>query len=211
MLKKDVEEGVEYAASMHARLGDMIDGRAVREGRFEHVKAHEMEGLGISLIRVRVVELDAVPAIGRGSTRWAAKTRPGVMVERLDRETGEKQSWGSSNGVEHWTRWMAYGQLQMSWERWTMAWADWLTGKEEESERRRVEAEQEKARRQEAAAKRWMEEEFRDARSDIVQVKQALGWYGGPADDPSDDEVRALVDLRNPDGNPYLNGEREAH
>lgn len=144
--------------------------------------------------------------------------RKGVRVQYLDRDTLEPlrygdpdTSWGDPDlrgRVCEPVAMMAVGLL-MPWAEFFVLYHEYLDEAEEEAERRRELREQENARRQEAAAREWMEERFSEARRDIEQVCEVIN--GEPGRTAIDDELRALVELRYPRGNPYLNGERTAH
>ena len=72
------------------------------------------------------------------------------------------------------------------------------------AELRRRDAERERERR----AREWMERTFAQAKKDIADVHaiSELAIIDDPEREPLDEEVRALIDRRYPDGNPYLNG-----
>lgn len=134
-------------------------------------------------------------------------TRRGVLGQELDPHTMAPRAYEHSGVVEP-SRLMAVS-LVMPWEDFYRQYHEYLDASEqdavERAERRRLDQE----RRQEEAAKRWMADQFKRARIDIVEVCEVVN--GEPGRTASDDEVRALVTLRNPNGNPYLNGERTAH
>lgn len=159
-----------------------------------------------SASRAKILEL-GVPYRGGRSV--------GAKVQFLHRATGEPvpaSSWSGEIRPPVDIQVVRYVQIIMPWEDWIDAYHQHITDVEEAAERREEERRLEKARRQEQAAKDWMAREFESARRDIADVRVAVD--GPPYVDgyePDDEDVRKLVEHRNPDGNPYLNGTREAY
>lgn len=194
MLLKNIEPGREYLALRYASPGRRV---AARD------PLSEWQRLARDAVRIRVDEV---------GVEVAGYSRLGLRGVEVSMHTGEPQVYASGPAVP----WQSLaGQIIMPWDEWARAHHEKVTEVEEEAERLRVKREHEQARRQEEMAKRWMEQEFERARQDIREVVQVVGRRNdllGAAEYPiTDEHVQALVDLRHPDGNPYLNGTYKAH
>jgi hypothetical protein len=194
MLMKDIKVGEEYASTEWGSFDhiDLFLGYGRPESQppkgSDWAKAWREALRKTSFYgkRVRVIE-KRVP-VGHYS-------RPGVLVQNLDRETGEPD--GEPVAVRT-------VQLAMEWERLRAVYLDVMSAYEEsieEDRKRRAAYKQEERERQ---ARAWMERVFEGARSDLKDMV-ALG-----AIEKFDDiSVQNLVAHRHPDGNPHLNGEQD--
>lgn len=191
MRLKDIDEGEVYAV---VRYFDRRIHTAVEDGH--RLEAKEWEGAYSTLGCARVL------ATGVQVPGYA---RPGVRVQWLDRQTLEPRRRDDGEPVAP-EEFLALHVL-MPWAEWDRRWHTHVEDEREAGRRRREEREREQARRQEKAAREWMARVFAEARSDIEEVVQVLD---GLTHAVIEEEVRALVDLRYPDGNPYLNGSRSA-
>lgn len=129
----------------------------------------------------------------------ATYSRSGVRGVYLDRETLEPREHGGA---------MLAVSLLGEWDALRVGVHEFFDARAEESARRQEEREREGARKQEAAAREWMQRQFEDARADIDDVVSVLSL---PPVADLEGKVRELVELRNPEGNPYLNGKYTAH
>jgi hypothetical protein len=189
MLMKDVKVGEVYAMLSWG-------GRETRGYSVAEYRGTQWEAAGQRAQPVRVLETSVdVPGY----------RRPGVLVRRLDRDTLEDAPKHDGTPVDEFA--VHTAQLLAPWAELHAAYHDWLDELEEKRVREQEEREREKARRQEKAARDWMEREFAAAANDIDDVVKVLSL---PPVQDLEAKVRELVEMRNPDGNPYLNGEREA-
>lgn len=206
MRLKDIRQGEVYAVvryfdhRKHAAIED--------EGRLE---AREYDEAWSSLGAARVLEV-GVPV--------QHYSRPGVKVQWLDRETMEPRTGPDGEPLPE--EGLLAANVLLPWQRWVARYHEHVDERREAERRRREEYEREKARKREKKARDWMAREFAGARQDIAQVCAVLGGdpdaladianfaVGDVTDELRDRVVRALVELRHPDGNPYLNGSAEA-
>lgn len=189
----DIEQGTVYAAVFYYRPDH--HGRAVVHGR--DWNAAVWEKLWHDLYPVLVLEKPVT--VGHYST-------PGVLVRRIDPQTGEHLRW-AFNGELAEDEAMRAVSLLMPWDEWTDLYLGRMQAHEDAAARRREEHDAVKRARQEAAAKDWMKREFASARRCFEQ----MATLGKLPEGFDDGDVRALVELREPDGNPYLNGTHEVH
>lgn len=129
--------------------------------------------------------------------------RPGVLIQQLDPHTLEPATDHLGEVIK--PEGFLAVSLLMPWREFHAAYHDYIDEEEERVERRRVEHEREKAEARERYAREWMESVFVEARRDMEQVAEVMA---GLRVVTSDKNIKALVDLRFPDGNPYLNGSR---
>lgn len=201
MLLKDVKAGEVYLV---ARYGSPPRGRSWRPGSEQHHDRRMWENLEKSCYPARVVDV---------GVRVPPYTRPGAMVQPVEAGTlkplvygdpGTHYGDGELRGEVVEPRGVLAALIIMPWQEFVVGYHEYLDAAAEHAERLRVEREQERARQRERDAKAWMEREFSRAKQDIEQVAQVV-WPAGL--EFCDDDVKALVDLRNPDGNPYLKDE----
>jgi hypothetical protein len=138
--------------------------------------------------------------------------RPGVRVQPLDKGTLEPLRYGEpgttrgrDDGVGELVKPMGVlaVSLLMPWQEFHAAYHDFLDASAEAEAARRDRREREEAEQRERQARQWMERAFSGARDAIEQVGEACGMELVV----TDERVRRLVELRNPDGNPYLSAE----
>lgn len=196
MRLRDIVAGEAYAAVLYYRPDQ--HGRQVVSGRDWNAAAWEK--LWHDAYPVRVIEV---------GVRVATYSTPGVRAYRLDPQTMERQVWEhSGEPAEDYA--MRAVQLLMPWDEWVALYYERIEAHEEQQAVREEERKRERARRQEAAARDWMQRAFASARADIYDVMTVINGPFGEGWQPEDEHVRALVERRNPNGNPYLNGEQEA-
>lgn len=193
MRLKDIEVGKVYAAVRYYRPDQ--HGRQVVEAR--DWRPAEWEKLWRDAYPVLVLEKPVL--VGGYAT-------PGVRVRLVDPQTGEHLRW-EHNGELAADEAERAVSLLMPWDEWTDLYLGRMQAAEEEQARKREEFALRKAREREASAKRWMEERFADARRDIYDVMTIVNGPFGDGWEPRDEDVRALVERREPEGNPYLNEE----
>lgn len=200
MLLRDVKAGEIYAV-----MG--WGGRDLRNG-YGHFDSADWERVGKAAEPVLALAV-GVPVQGY--------RRSGVTIRYLERDTlqprliparGPRMEAAAGPPTMHESGVLAVN-LVAPWHELHAAYHDWLDERVEARERAEVERKREQARRTEEAARRWMAEEFERARRDIEQVMEVVN--GEPGRTADDDEIRGLVDLRHPDGNPYLNGTFTVH
>lgn len=199
MLLKDVKAGGVYAMLSWG-------GRELRH-EFGSFGAGDWERVGEKAVPVEVL------AVG---VKVDGYKRPGVRLRYLDRDSmepvllvarGERGQPVAGPPTLHEGETLA-ATLIAPWDELRRGYIDFLDAANEQRAAAAAERALVDARRQEEAARDWMQRHFAEARRDIEQVMEVVN--GEPGRTADDDEVRALVDLRNPDGNPYLNGERKA-
>jgi hypothetical protein len=194
---KDVKVGERYAAVHFWRPTSHGVGMGARF-RVERLSPLDFEGLSKAVKIVEVVEV-GVPV--------GSYARPGVLVKWFDPETGEPWPSASRNGEDPFRPVpIRTLNLLLPWDKFVEQWEEVV----ERAQAAREEKDREQERRQEKAAKEWMERVMADARSDIVQVMAAVNaTYNAETNTaasyaPTDEEIRRLVEMRHPEGNPYL-------
>lgn len=211
MKLKDIEPGVMYACTRYAERGMKVT--SDKEGRLK-LADKDYDTLNTRVFPARVLEV---------GVRVGHYDRPGVRVEEYDRHSMQRSlGYQPMAATDNWHHAKAEGPLNLSdpielrtmqvimpWEEWIDLYHEHAAQVEEEQERREEQRRIEQARRQEKAAVDWMEREFTYARETIIEIMEVID--GAEDYEPSDDQVKALVEHRNPDGNPYLTGERQAH
>lgn len=193
MLMKDVVVGERYLALRYASRGLTI--YPIGDSRMD---GRTWERLAEDAMCVEVLEV---------GVKHRHYVKPGVLVRVIDPQTGERRVWKNPLR-EAPDETLKPAQLLVTWDEWGHRYAEHLDEEEQGAERRRREREAEQARRQEAEARRWMQDVHARAREDIEQVMEVVG--SSLPESAMDHHVRALVELRHPDGNPYLNGTRKA-
>lgn len=185
---KDVKAGEVYAVVSWYSTQDF-------RGDPERWTAVEWENFGKRATPVRALEVGVdVPTY----------RRKGVQVQALERDTLEP---AVKHGTESDPNIYAIRAINLlgPWQAMHDLYHDYV---EDQEERRATEAERrdrERLARQEEAAARWRTEEFDRARRHIEQVSEVLG-NELPTGTRRDAAIRTLVELRNPNGNPYENG-----
>lgn len=184
MRLRDIEVGTCYAAVRYYE-------RRVHERIEEGARLERAEwDAGWNDLRPVVVLETRVPVPGY--------QRPGVSVQWLDRDTMEPRDAPTA---------ISATKLLLPWDEWDARYHQYVEQQRELERQRQERVERERAEAHERNAREWMDREFARAREHITEVRVVID--GPPYVDgyePSDDDVRKLVDHRNPDGNPYLNG-----
>lgn len=193
MQLKDIEEGKRYATIWLHKPGD------ARLANVASLDAHDFSRL--------MEHLQCVEVIKKGVPR-IAKSRPGVLVHKIDVHTGERQERDRWDQVT-----MSCAQIIAPWDELVAAYHDRVEQEEERRVQRESEREREAAERQERRAKEWMEETFAELRDELeraVQVMAGLEQLVIPGPVVTDEMIQKAVDMKYPEGNPYLNGTYEA-
>lgn len=188
MESKAIKIGERYAVVRYRprRLSGHLDIATMRPDQFDD--------LAEAVYCVEVVEKDV-------ELPWL--TRRGVKVRHVP-ELSDGRHVGRNHSDEDGCQLLQTAWVLWPWAVWENAWADRIESQErierEQIERRRVQEERERERR----AQEWMTREFAGAQSDYDEFVE-LGLVD-PAAQDRDETVRRIVDHRNPEGNPYLNG-----
>jgi hypothetical protein len=190
MLLKNVVQGEVYLVARY--------GRAKRPGEYRSHSSRDQkiswQHLADDCVPMRALEVGVdVPHY----------SRKGVLLQQVDPGTLEPRVWSHSGEVAEPDGKLAVS-IVMPWSEFVVGYHEFLEAVEEDEERRRVERDLEDARRREANAKSWMERVFQEAKSDIEQVCEVIESSAFSSSGMIDVYARALVDLRYPEGNPYL-------
>lgn len=213
MKLKDIEVGVMYAVTRYAERSMKVT--TDKDGRVK-LADKDYDSIDSRVYPAMVTEV---------GVQVGHYERPGVRVVEYDRHTMTRTldsrplpadgSWHHGAGVVAGPKnqrppyELRAVQVIVPWDQWLDLYHAHVEAVEEEAERKNHERALEQARRQEQAAKDWMKREFAYAREIIVEVMEII--EGEENYEPSDGQVQALVEHRNPDGNPYLNGTSRAY
>lgn len=196
MLLKDIKPGCRYA--MVQFFNPSVRNTINEDGSIvEDAAATALEATWKSVSMVEAIEVGvSVPSY----------SRRGVRLRKLDVETGEPLL--DDDGREQEIRVLAI-VVVAPWDEFERAYHERADREAERAAEDKARRAREAARRQEQAARQWMEREFATAGEHIREVAEVLGI--AEADIDLDATKRKLVGIRNPDGNPYLNGQRTAY